>query len=247
MTNDTPRLIRPHWPAPRNVRGFSTTRQGGVSGGRYASLNLGGHVGDEPGSVAENRSRLRAALLLPAEPVWMKQVHGTDVADVGNATGDVEADAAYTNRKGVVCAVLTADCLPLLICDRGGTEVAVVHVGWRGLTAGVIEAGLHAFRSAPEELSVWLGPAIGARAYEVGDDVRDAAIGADAQAVIAFTAGARGKWYMDIYRAAQLRLAARGVGSVHGGDYCTASQPDLFFSYRRDRVTGRMASLIWLE
>lgn len=247
MNDKTLQWLHPDWPAPANVRAVCTTRLGGVSVGAYASLNLGTHVGDDPKNVAENRSRLRTSLALPADPLWMKQVHGTGVVDAATMAVDIEADGAYANRGHVVCAVLTADCLPIFICNRQGTEIGLLHAGWRGLAAGIVEAGLRRFRSPADELMAWFGPAIGALAYEVGDDVRDVFVAHDTRAAAAFTAGKPGKWYMDIYGLTRARLTACGVRSIHGGEYCTATQSDLFFSYRRDGVTGRTASLIWLE
>jgi YfiH family protein len=245
MTGDL-RFLYPDWPAPENVRAVNTTRRGGVSAAAYHSFNLAGHVGDDPTGVAENRARLRAALHLPADPLWMRQVHGTDVVDAAVVSGGIEADGAYTNRKNIVCAVLTADCLPIFICNRQGTEVGLLHAGWRGLAGGIIEAGLRAFRSSADDLLVWFGPAIGAHAYEVGDDVRNAFVTSEPQTANAFAAGNPGKWYLDLYGLARMRLAAHGVRATYGGRSCTAKQPDLFFSHRRDGVTGRMASLIWL-
>jgi len=240
-------LLHPNWPAPKSVRAVTTVRHGGQSQGKYASFNLGAHVGDDPAHVAENRARLRTEAALPADPVWLTQVHGTDVADVATVTSDVRADGVYANLTGRVCAILTADCLPIFLCDRQGTEVALLHGGWRGLASGIVEAGLRVFRSSADELIAWFGPAIGARAYEVGDDVRDVFVQHDAQAASAFTASKPGKWQMDIYGLARQRLVAQGVRAIYGGEYCTAARADLFFSYRRDGITGRMASLIWLE
>ncbi|OGI67110.1 MAG: hypothetical protein A2W18_03095 [Candidatus Muproteobacteria bacterium RBG_16_60_9] len=239
--------LHPDWPAPSSVRAVTTVRHGGQSQGKYASFNLGAHVGDDPAHVAENRARLRAAAALPADPVWLTQVHGIDVVDVATVKSDIQADGAYANLPGRVCAVLTADCLPIFLCNRQGSEVALLHGGWRGLASGIVEAGLRVFRSSADELIAWFGPAIGARAYEVGDDVRDVFVQHDAQAASAFTASKPGKWQMDIYGLARQRLVAQGVGAIYGGEYCTATQADLFFSYRRNGVTGRMASLIWLE
>lgn len=240
-------FLYPDWPAPANVRALVTTRAGGASRGPYASFNLGDHVGDDPAAVARNRARLRQALELDADPRWLRQVHGTRVIEAAAARPGEAADGAWTGHRGVACAVLSADCLPVFLCDRAGTRVALLHAGWRGLAAGIIEAGLRAFAVPPEAVHIWLGPAIGADAYEVGDEVRQAFVDADAGAAGAFRAGTRGKWYMDMHALARRRLDAQGVRSIHGGGYCTASQPALFYSYRRDGATGRMASLIWLE
>jgi len=239
-----PQFIVPDWPAPVSVRALVTTRAGGVSRGPYRSLNLGVHVGDDPERVRENRARLRT--LLPADPVWLEQVHGSDVIDAAQAAPGTRADGAYTRTRGVICAVLTADCLPIFLCDRAGTEVALLHAGWRGLVGGVIERGLAVLRAPPEDRLAWLGPAIGPRAYEVGEEVREAFVSRRPEAAAAFTPARPGKWYLDLYALARQRLEALGVRAIHGGRYCTASQPELFFSHRRDGATGRMASLIWL-
>lgn len=247
MSGEALRFLHPDWLAPSNVRALVTTRAGGASAGAFASFNLGAHTGDDSTAVHENRVRLRDAAALPADPVWLKQVHGTNVVDAAAVVPGTAADGAYSRRKRVVCAVLTADCLPVFVCNRQGTEVGLLHAGWRGLAAGIIEAGLRALRSPPGQLLVWLGPAISVKAYEVGDDVRTAFISRDPRAAEAFTAGTAGKWSMDLYRLARQRLAAQGVCSIYGGEYCTATQPDLFYSHRRDGVTGRMASLIWRQ
>jgi hypothetical protein len=243
---DRVKFLFPDWPAPRNVRALSTLREGGCSQGVYRSLNLAAHVGDDSAHVSENRARLRAAAALPSDPIWLKQVHGTNVLDDATAAADVEADGFYARGSNRVCAVLTADCLPIAICNRQGTEVGLLHGGWRGLSSGIVEAGLHAFRSPADELMAWLGPAIGAQAYEVGGEVREAFVAHDADAVSAFEPGRPGKWTMNIYRLASRRLSACGVTAIYGGEYCTATQANLFFSYRRDGTTGRMASLVWL-
>lgn len=237
--------ITPDWPAPANVRALCTTRNGGVSAAPYASLNLGDHVGDDPRAVACNRAILREHL--PAEPLWLKQVHTTAVADAGSAAGIPEADASVARLPGKVCAVLTADCLPVLLCDRRGTVVAAAHAGWRGLAGGVIEATVQAMRVDPADLLAWLGPAIGHAAFEVGDEVRAVFLADDPAATSAFIPHGNGKWLADLYRLARLRLARSGVAQVGGGDFCTFSEEERFYSYRRDGATGRMASLIWLS
>lgn len=236
--------IRPDWPAPARVRACMTTRAGGVSRAPWASFNLGDHVGDDPAHVAANRSRLRE--MLPAEPAWLTQVHGTRVAEPGRDT-DFQADAAVARMAGQVCAVLTADCLPVLFCDRAGSVVAVAHAGWRGLAAGVLEATVSAMRVPPGEILAWMGAAIGPQAFEVGDEVRAAFVAQHAATAAAFVSRAPGKWLADIYALARLRLGSVGVHAVHGGGRCTFGEADTFFSYRRDGVTGRMAALIWLE
>ena len=237
--------LQPDWPAPPAVRAAITTRSGGVSRGCYASLNLGDHVGDDPAVVAENRAILRQQLDLPSEPHWLVQVHGCQVVRAENSLPGCQADAVCSRIPGQVCAVLTADCLPLLICDRQGERICAVHAGWRGLAGGVIESAIAAMQRPASELLVWLGPAIGADAFEVGEDVRQAFVSHSAEAEEAFVATAGGHWLADIYTLSRQRLAGLGVGFVGGGEYCTVSDRERFFSYRRDGVTGRMASLIW--
>ena len=240
------KLLFPTWPAPAKVNAAVTTRTGGVSLPPYDSFNLGDHVGDDPQAVAENRRRLAEALKLPTEPRWLKQVHGTCVADASSCTKGCEADAAYTEKGGEVCVVLTADCLPLLLCDRSATRVAAVHAGWRGLLEGVIEQTVSALGPG-DELLAWLGPAIGPQAFEVGSEVREAFVVEDAAAKDAFISTQAGRYLADIYALARQRLHRVGVNAVYGGEHCTYSEPERFYSYRRDGVTGRMASLIWLE
>ncbi|QWA09983.1 polyphenol oxidase [Sodalis ligni] len=242
-------LLIPHWPAPANVRAYSTTRPGGISPAPYASLNLGLHVGDSPAAVAQNRRRLEVMAQLPASPNWLEQVHGTDVAVInescGNAAAPPRADAAYTRAVGQVCAVMTADCLPVLFCDRAGIEVAAAHAGWRGLCAGILEQTLARFQSDPADIMAWLGPAIGPRSFEVGPEVREAFVSQDPQAGEAFVPHGE-KYLADIYHLARLRLSGAGIGQISGGDHCTVFEASTFFSYRRDGITGRMASLVWL-
>lgn len=237
--------IVPDWPLPKGVRALSTTRLRGVSTGPYHSLNLGDHVGDLPAHVAENRARVAAHL--PAPPLWLSQVHGVRVVDAALAADGEPADAALVRLPGRVCAVMTADCLPVLFCHSAGQVVAAAHAGWRGLAGGVLEATLAAMEVPGDEVMAWLGPAIGPTAFEVGDEVRAAFVAADPAAASAFVARAEGKWLADLYALARLRLRACGVAAIYGGDRCTVSEAGLFFSHRRDRVTGRMASLIWLE
>jgi YfiH family protein len=239
-------LIRPDWPAPPMVRAVVTTRAGGVSLPPYDSLNLGDHVGDDPAAVRTNRQRLSEALSLPAAPRWLRQVHGTCSVEASACSDQCEADAAHTRTPGIVCAVLTADCLPLLLCDREGRQVAAVHAGWRGLLNGVIEQTL-ARMAEPEALLAWMGPAIGPRAFEVGEEVHEAFCAEDSAAEAAFSPSASGRYLADIYALARQRLTRAGVVEVSGGDYCTYSEPERFYSYRRDGQTGRMASLIWID
>ena len=237
--------VIPDWPAPKNVKALQTTRNGGVSTVPYASLNLGGHVGDNPLSVSRNRMLL--APLLPSEPVWLKQVHGTVVADAAQTTCWPEADAIVSSRPGAVCVVMTADCLPLLLCNEQGTIVAAVHAGWRGLCDGVIEQTVHAMHVLPQTLMAWLGPAIGPSAFEVGEEVRAAFTAGQREAAAAFVPGISGKWRADICQLARLRLEALGITHIYGGGLCTYTDSARFFSYRRDGVTGRMGTFIWLE
>ncbi len=238
--------IVPDWPVPLHVRSVTTTRSGGVSRGPWQSMNPADHVGDDPQSVLANRARLAATLDLPSAPHWLTQVHGTTIVDAALAGEGVEADGSWTNQPGCVCAVLTADCLPVLLSDRQGSCVAAVHAGWRGLAAGVIEAAVSKLQPVGGDLLAWLGPAIGPRAFAVGDDVRDVFVGHDPRAAGAFTRRPDGSLYADLYALARQRLAALGVHDVFGGQDCTASDAGRFFSYRRDGVTGRMATLIWL-
>ena len=236
--------ITPDWPAPTNIRAASSLRSGGRSVGKYGALNLGDLVGDEAASVAANRAQLQQTLALPSTPLWLTQVHGSRAIDAANSTAGAEADASFTIRPGVVSAVLTADCLPLLLCDKTGTAVAAVHAGWRGLVAGVIESTIAAMGEG-RELMAWLGPAIGAQCFEVGAEVRAAFVARDAAATEAFLPARAGHWYADLYRLAEITLEKQGVRDVYGGEWCTVSSPEHFYSYRRDGVTGRMATLIW--
>ena len=241
-------LITPDWPAPAGVRAASTTRAGGVSVPPFHHLNLGLRSGDDPEAVTENRRRVENNLDLPEAPRWLAQVHGTEVAAAEAVTPDrTEADAVCTDRPGVVCAVLTADCLPVLLCDRAGTAVAAAHAGWRGLAAGVLENAVAAMGRPGQELMAWLGPAIGPEAFEVGDEVRAAFMTADPGAESAFRPSPAGRWLADLYTLARRRLAACGVQQVHGGGLCTYTDQERFHSYRRDGASGRMASLIWME
>jgi polyphenol oxidase len=240
-------MIQPDWPAPAHVRAATTTRYGGVSQGRYDSFNLADHVGDDPVAVAHNRQLLKNQLELPAEPFWLSQVHGCRIADRHSENPGCQADGFTSADTGVVCVVLTADCLPLLLTDRQGREVAAVHVGWRGLAAGIIEQALSRMSAQPESLLAWMGPAIGASAFEVGEEVRHTFIASAKEDRQAFKQGRPGHWWADLYLLAKMRMLRAGVGFISGGDYCTVTDRERFFSYRRDGVTGRMASLIWLE
>ena len=260
--------IVPDWPAPKHVGALSTTRNGGSSRGAFASLNLGDHVGDDPVAVAANRAGLRS--YLPADPIWLQQIHSNRVIEaleagaqadasrtIGGASGDpsvqvavgarAQADASMTRTRNVVCAVLSADCLPVLLCDTQSTAVAIAHAGWRGLAAGVLENTVAALQVPAQRLLAYLGPAIGVAHYQVGDEVRRAFLAQERKAGEAFFPDGDGKWLADLPALARYRLAALGVERIYGGRDCTAADPDRFFSYRRDGPTGRMASLIWLE
>lgn len=275
--------IKPTWLAPPNVRALTTVRQGGLSIAPYYSFNVGDYVGDDPNAVLGNKALLRQQAELPQEPLWLRQVHGMDVVDAGqveqasqvtleshnllsaapSASGAVEADASFTDKPGVVCAILTADCLPILLCDRAGTHVAAIHAGWRGLASGVIDATIARWSVAPQETLVWLGPAIGPTAFEVSDEVV-AAFEANGFKItdtlfkpkvllpnpsfLSLSSPQPGKFLGDLYGLARQRLTQLGVAddAISGGDYCTLTQADLFYSYRRETPTGRMASLIWL-
>lgn len=236
--------IVPDWPASSRVRALITTRRGGVSRGPYASMNLGLRVDDDPRQVEANRALLRR--LLPAEPKWLIQVHGAGVADADLLSQTPEADASVARKPGTVCSVMVADCLPVLLADRAGSVVAAAHAGWRGLAAGVLENTVRAMDTAASDLLAYLGPAIGPAAFEVGDEVRDAFLAHGDEAAAAFAARTQGKWLADLFMLARQRLERAGLTRIYGGGLCTYSDPERFYSHRRDRITGRMAALIWL-
>ena len=240
-------LLVPEWPSPPWVRACTTTRLGGTSEGCFSTLNLALHVGDDPTHVMDNRRRLSEALKLPAEPVWLKQLHGTHVVNAAVSESDCEADASFTRQAGVVCAVLTADCLPVILCESDGGQVAVAHAGWRGLLNGVIENCVRCLDCPGNRLLAWLGPAIGPTAFEVGEEVRGLFVTEDPNSSNAFKPSPGGRWFADIYELATQRLARVHVTEVFGGKWCTIEDAERFYSYRRDGVTGRMASLIWLD
>ena len=247
----SPAWIVPDWPAPPAVRAASTLRHGGASPPPWDSLNLGEHVGDDPARVAENRRRLAEALELPESPAWLEQVHGREVLalDADALPAQRRADGAVSRRPGRVLAVMTADCLPVLFCRTDGSCVGVAHAGWRGLAGGVLEATFEALAAPAGEVLAWIGPGIGAAAYEVGEDVRRACLAADPGASAHFDAGRPGRWQFDLAGLARQRLMALGLAGVHGGQWCTHADAARFFSHRRDgaaRPTGRMATLIWL-
>lgn len=243
--------IEPEWPAPPNVRALSTTRCGGVSNAPWSSLNLGDHVNDNPGHVSENRRRLIERATLPDAPQWLTQVHGSAVAELStrhrHSRQPRRADAAYSATPGAICAVMTADCLPVLFADAAGREVAAAHAGWRGLAGGVLEETLARFTAPPDELRAWLGPAIGPAAFEVGADVKTAFTAWSSACETAFVECGEGRWLADIYELARIRLRKAGLFTISGGGWCTFSDGERFFSYRRDGETGRMATLVWLD
>ena len=237
-------FLIPDWPAPAGIRACVTTRAGGVSLAPFDSFNLGDHVDDDPSAVAHNRQRLTH--IFDVQPAWLSQVHGVVVAPA-NPEQIVEADASWTATPGIACTVMTADCLPALFCDRAGTRVAAAHAGWRGLAAGVLEAAAHSLNVEPDDILVWLGPAIGPAVFEVGGEVRDVFIDDMPQAATAFVPSVNEDRYMaDIYELARLRLARYGITAVYGGGFCTVTDPR-FYSYRRSPRTGRFASLVWIE
>ncbi|MGR9115760.1 MAG: peptidoglycan editing factor PgeF [Gammaproteobacteria bacterium] len=242
-TSNNKPWLEPVWPAPANVFAATTLRSGGYSVGRYSSLNPALHVGDDDDHVRRNRQLIQEMLKLPAEPVWLNQVHGNRVVNAARSHHPVQADASFSHQAGVVCAVMTADCLPILICSSDGQSVAAIHAGWRGLLSGVIDNTVGALPNT--KLLVWLGPAIGPNAFEVGAEVRQAFVERNSEYEAAFCKKKNGKWLADIYRLARINLAMAGVDQVYGGEYCTVAEPEHFYSYRRDKETGRMATLIW--
>jgi polyphenol oxidase len=240
-------FLTPDWPAPARVKALATTRSGGVSAGAFAGLNVGAHVGDDPAAVSANRQLLSEYAGLPAEPLWLNQVHGKTVVDLASAAGMPDADAALAAEPGLVCAVMTADCLPLLLCNVAGSKVAAVHAGWRGLEAGIVQEILHRFEG--DEVLAWLGPAIGPLSYEIDDKIRDHFLRLNTPLIDfdeAFEFSRPGHWFFNLYRTAKLILASAGVAEIYGGDLCTLAD-ERFYSYRRDGVTGRQATLIWLD
>ncbi len=242
----TPLVLTPDWPAPSRVRTAFTTRLGGVSATPYTSLNLGSHVGDAPAAVAANRAALAHALKLPSEPWWLEQVHGDEVIALDGPTPGRRGDAAFTARAGVVAVVMVADCLPVLLCDRAGRQVAAVHGGGRGLAAGIVARAVAAFDAPPGELLAWLGPAIGRRAYVVGAELRARFLALDDAHAAAFHHDSAG-WHLDLAAIAATQLRAAGVTAVSHAARCVHDDAEHFFSYRRDGETGRMAALVWIE
>lgn len=246
--------LSPDWPAASRVVALSTTRSGGVSTGCYAGANLALHVADDSSAVKANREQLRLQNDELQSICWLEQIHSTVLVDASSGGEMLAADASYTSQAGLACAVMTADCLPVLVCDRQGQEVAAIHAGWRGLVGGIIESSLARFDAPPQDLLVWLGPAIGQQHFEVGEDVREAFLKASSEwqrtltdAVFRPNLESKGKFFADLYVLARLRLQAIGVSAIYGGDFCTYADEQRFYSYRRESQTGRMASLIYLK
>jgi len=239
--------IDAQWPAPPNVRAISTTRIGGTSKGPYEGLNLALHVDDDEAAVRENRRLLSSSLTLPHEPAWLNQVHGTEVVAAESSTQSASADGSFAVQSSNVCVVMTADCLPVLFCDRAGTRVAAAHAGWRGLAGGVLQATIRALNCDPAQILAWMGPAIEQDAFEVGSEVRQQFVNADARHAESFVQNPHGRWQADLYGLARRTLERSGVGAVFGGGFKCFADRARFFSYRRDQRTGRMASLIWLQ
>ena len=243
--NPSKHWLEPDWPAPENIHAATTLRTGGVSTGTYQSLNLASHVGDSQESVNRNRGIIKKMLHLPSEPVWLNQIHSNVAVEAVPDSFLMQADASYTSRSGIICAVMTADCLPLLICSTDGVEIAAIHAGWRGLANGVIDQAFNLLKN--KDVLVWLGPAIGPERFEVGAEVRSAFISKSSDYAACFKTHREEKWLADIYQLARTNLAALGIDKVYGGDYCTVTGQERFFSYRRDNITGRMATLIWRD
>lgn len=239
------RFLAADWPAPHQVEAYTTLRCGGYSRGDYDSFNIAMHVGDNPDHVVANRDLLKQELALPNDPLWLHQVHGTRVIEAGQCQ-DPRADGMVCFGPGKVCAVLTADCVPVFFCDRDATRVGIAHAGWRGLAAGIIEETITALQCCASELMVWLGPAIGPHAYQVGDEVREVFVANDDIYAPAFLPDGLGTWRADLYCIVHKLLVAAGVEDIHGGGCCTYTDSQRFYSFRRDNRTGRMASLIWL-
>ena len=237
----------PDWQAAPNIKAVTTTRQGGVSQAPFDSMNLGDHVGDNAKAVQQNRQILADTLALPEPPVWLNQIHSNVVSNLDDEQPLIDADASVTHKRGRSCVVMTADCLPVLFCDKAGTVVAASHAGWRGLHSGILEKTVASMDAKPEDILAWMGPAIGANAFEVGGEVRQAFMDVQTQAEQAFQKQDNDKWLADIYLLAKQRLNAIGVKQVFGGGECTYSDTSRFYSYRKASQTGRMASLIWMS
>lgn len=239
-------LIIPNWPAPNNIKAISTTRYGGYSMPPYDNMNLGSHVGDDMLLVEQNRQQLTLLAHLPESPRWLEQVHGTHIINSNDWQAEIKADAIFSQHAHHVCPIMTADCLPLLLCNQQGDTVAAIHVGWRGLAAGIIEKTLDLFSCNHSDILAWLGPAIGPTQFEVGQEVYDQFVSPDPDASDAFIKTDDQHYHADIFLLARQRLQGNNVSKIFGGDFCTVSDDKRFFSYRRDGVTGRMASMIWI-
>lgn len=247
QTPDNLHWIPADWPAPSNIHAGTTTRIGGYSHGVWSAMNLALHVGDNPEHVARNRAYIKEFLSLPAEPHWLEQTHSNKVINLTKDYTSRPADGAYTTTPHQVCVVLTADCLPLLLCNTAGKEIAAIHVGWRGFCANIITSALNTFSTMPGELMAWIGPCISAEHYEVGDEVRSACLQVVGDHGNAFSASRPGHWFADIQKLVRHQLSMAGVKQIYGGEYCTCTDDQHFYSYRRDGTTGRMASLIWMH
>lgn len=237
--------LTPDWPAPANVHAAVTLRSGGVSLPPFDSLNPALHVGDDPNAVEKNRRLITDSLQLPSEPFWLQQIHSNRAIEANSNVSDRQADAGFTGLPRTVCAVMTADCLPVLVCDRQGHYVAAIHAGWRGLVSGIIENTLAALPN--REWLVWLGPAIGPENFEIGDEVRDAFLRKSPDFSAGFRRGQPGKWLADIYTLAKVQFSQLQIQNIYGGGFCTVKDAQRFYSYRRDKQTGRMAALIWRD
>ncbi|NKC12325.1 MAG: peptidoglycan editing factor PgeF [Gammaproteobacteria bacterium] len=246
-TATIPVVVEPSWPVPAHVRAATTTRLGGASSGACAALNMGYGGGDQAANVDKNRARVAAYLQLPSAPCWLRQVHGTLCVRAEDSSVNTRADASFTRQPGTVCVVITADCLPVLLAAEDGSAVAAAHAGWRGLSAGVLEATVSALQTPPERLAAWLGPAISGAVYEVDVPVREAFLNAHPADENGFVVNRPNHWLADLYALARARLERLGVRSVSGGEYCTYSDTARFYSYRRDGASGHMASFIWIE
>jgi YfiH family protein len=243
--NKNKHWLQPDWPAPAKIHAATTLRTGGVSHHPYDSLNPATHVGDDPDSVRQNRQIIIAMLALPSEPIWLNQTHSNRAIKAVATTSPQQADASYTNQPSVVCAVMTADCLPLLACAADGSEIAAIHAGWRGLLDGIIDNTITALQN--NNMLIWLGPAIGPKCFEVGAEVREAFMTKSPNYAAAFSRQSNEKWLADIYQLARINLAKLGINKVYGGNFCTVTDQERFYSYRRDKDTGRMATLIWRD
>ena len=247
QTPDNVRWIPADWPAPKHIYAGTTTRIGGCSLGTYSSMNLASHVDDNPGHVSQNRILLGERLSLPDEPLWLQQIHGNKVINLATENINQPADGAYTNKQNQICVVLTADCLPLLLCNTAGTEIAAIHTGWRGFSGNIISNTLNAFATRPQELMAWIGPNISANHYEVGEEVRTACLKIINDPGGAFKQGRPGHWFADMQMLVRQQLLCAGIQDTYGGEYCTYTDYQHFYSYRRDGITGRVASLIWMN